>query len=530
MTGEPLREIGHDVEHYLLRFLSPRDYVVYTSCSKRMLALRTQESHAQNTMVDTCKLLHQVFDRRANVLMHGPGGCGKTHALGILRKRAISLGLNIAMTATTGIGACGIPGGVTVHSFSGLGKGTIPLAELERQVNENPAKAVSRFRQWRNLHILVIDEISMMGTRFFRLLNYITQHVRQDTRPMGGVQLVLCGDFLQLPPVGDTFLFTQPEWTSLNLVTVPFSTPYRQLQDAWFFGMLQRVRYGQPSAVDMERIAARCIDKVPDFVYTNVGKELVPPFMFSRHNQVDKLNQERFDSIAGPTEVVHAIDSFYSITRVRNDATGRMERVKTALPPQIVPAHVMARIQHKQPDTVVLKENAQYIITQNMHAPKLTNGTMGLLQRHQNPPSWSLCLKNGKVVQVEGMRQTISYCINPQQQHYIQRYQYVLRLGYAITIHSAQGMTLDWAVVDSGKSIFAAAQTYVAWSRVRRLEDLILLDFDAKSIKVHDQARKYVAKLEGVELRDEEHVKPAAKRRKQATLPDMVKRRRVKAL
>lgn len=492
------RSVGSDVHHRILTYLEPKEYVHFTAACRDSLALRTNGPfHHQNTLVDTCRLLHQVLDRGSNVLMHGPGGCGKTYALSVLADRAFSHGKYIVMTGTTGISACALVEGVTLHSFSGLGKGNMPLLQLEEDLERKPDACMRKFAQWRKVDILVIDEVSMLGTRFFKLLNRVAQFARRSSLPFGGVQLVLSGDFLQLPPVGDQFIFTLPEWESFRFQPVVFSTPYRQYGDPRFFQLLQRVRKGQVTAVDLACITERVCADVPDFIYEGVGVRLVPPFMFSHHKKADKINDERMASLPGLDAHSYAADSFWKITRTRNPDTGKMMVTRTAHPPVPVPDYIMNRISHRQPTRLPLKANAQYIITQNMHAFGVVNGTMVLLREDPSTHVQSVVLRNGKALPLERMRMTFFHCIAPKENLYMCREQYVLRVGYAITIHSAQGMTLEQAVVDAGSSIFASAQTYVAWSRVRQLQHLYLLDFDPKSIKVHAEARAFVAELEG---------------------------------
>jgi ATP-dependent DNA helicase PIF1 len=506
MTQDVFEKLGVDVEHYLLNFLDPTSYVHFTSTNRHNLSLRNgPPAHYQNVAADTCKMLHTVFDLNRNVIMHGPGGCGKTHALSVLQNHALDKGKYIVMTGTTGVSACGIPDGITIHSFSGLGKCTIPLEKLKQELGLKPERSMIKYIQWKKVDILVIDEVSMMGRRLFCLLDYLARFIRQDLRPFGGIQLVLSGDFLQLPPVGDQFIFTSEAWREMNFITVPFLTPYRQRNDRMFFKMLQRVRMGMTLPSDIKRLESRVIEKIPDFVIENVGKALVPPFMFSRHRQVNALNSQRLESFAGDIYSVNAIDTFYKMIREHYPSTNKMTVRYVPHPAIVLPPSVVERIEHRQARVLPLKHMAQYVITQNINGTgastnyKVVNGSMALMMRTEQG-DYYLQLRNGYTLPLEALRLRLSYCVSPREGIYMRREQYVIRVGYAVTIHSAQGMTLDQAVVDAGSSIFASAQTYVACSRVRRLEDLYLLAFHVKSLKVHEEARRYVAKLENVDI------------------------------
>jgi ATP-dependent DNA helicase PIF1 len=138
----------------------------------------------------------------------GPAGSGKSHILStILRANNEGIGITtpttgrtkkkkIVVTATTGVAACNI-GGITIHSFAGIGVGSGSYEEMAQRVMSNEYSK----QRWRECDILIIDEISMLGSSFLDKLNFIACRARNDRRPFGGVQLVVCGDFYQLPPV-----------------------------------------------------------------------------------------------------------------------------------------------------------------------------------------------------------------------------------------------------------------------------------------------------------------------------------------
>ena len=509
------RSLCKDVEKQILSYLDEAAYMNFTATCREY---RTYHStHLwQNASTNTRKMLTKVLDEEKNVLLHGPGGCGKTHALTMLHKMAKRAGRRIVMTGTTGVSSTGMPEGMTIHSFSGLGKGTIPYDKLVQECTLSPTKAMTKYRQWRTIDILVIDEISMMGTRLFRLLDYLAKFIREDARPFGGVQVVVSGDFLQLPPIGDQFVFTCPAWEHLNLACVPFLSPYRQKADGAFFRMLQRIRMGLQTPHDIEKLESRQIDKVPEFITQDVGKKIVPPFMFSRHQQVNDLNRQRLETLPVEEKLVQAEDSFVVYTTRRDPITGenRSHREEYHGPPIVITPSLRDRIEHRQPALLPLKHLAQYILTQNYRTHlKLVNGSVALF----NAERGVLNFANGSDVDIASLRSTQYYRAAAQSNVYLKRVQFSLRVGYAITIHSAQGMTLDQAVVNAGTSVFASAQTYVACSRVRNLKDLYLLDFNVRSLKVHKEARKHVAGLEGINL-EEVAKKPPKKKRKTKAL------------
>ena len=163
----------------------------------------------------------------------GPAGSGKSHVLSTLLKantdgfgrntnsnnnnnndnhNSNGQPKNIVVTATTGVAACNV-GGITIHSFGGVGAGNGSTAEMAKRVMGNEYTK----QRWREVDILVIDEISMLSASFLDKLSFIASRARNDRRPFGGVQLVLCGDFFQLPPVdlNNGFAFEAKCWTEV---------------------------------------------------------------------------------------------------------------------------------------------------------------------------------------------------------------------------------------------------------------------------------------------------------------------------
>jgi ATP-dependent DNA helicase PIF1 len=132
------------------------------------------------------------------------------------------------VTASTGLAACNI-GGVTLHSFSGVGLGREPVSDLVRRIKKN-AKAKNR---WLRTKVLVIDEISMVDADFFEKLESVARDVRRNGRPFGGIQLVITGDYFQLPPVPDNgkvakFAFEAPSWSTCLEYTIGLTQVFRQ--------------------------------------------------------------------------------------------------------------------------------------------------------------------------------------------------------------------------------------------------------------------------------------------------------------
>jgi len=488
------------LEGSILDYLTPTDFVHFTGVCRQFRKWQDR-SHAYMSAVNSARLLHAVFDLRQNVLMHGPGGSGKSHALQVLYKQAEEQKRRVVMAGTTGVSGCNLPGGMTIHSFSGLGKATIPLAKLKEECETNPEKARKRYRQWREVEILVIDEVSMLGSRLYVLLEWLARFVRESNRPWGGLQLVFSGDYMQLPPIGDKFIFTLPEYQNLGLRVIPFLTSFRQKDDKVFFKMLSRIRLGNHTEKDIDRLLARKVQALPQIMTENVGKAFVPPLMFSRHKQVNVLNKARMDSLPDAGLTVYAQDELVVFVTTIDPVTKQKRTTREPYegPDVIIPQALLDRIEHRQPRQLLLKPMAQYILTQNFRTQlKLVNGAVCMTGSNAalSPLDYVLTFKDKRKLPLGAIMSVQYYRVLPRSNVFLQRRQYSLRVGYAVTIHSAQSMTLDEAVVDAGSSVFANAQVYVACSRVRALKNLYLLDFHVKSLKVHHEAVTYVSGIE----------------------------------
>ena len=178
------------------------------------------------------KVMDLVVEERKSVFFTGSAGTGKSVLLReIIKELRIKYQREpdrIAVTASTGLAACNI-GGVTLHSFAGIGLGKEAVPELVRKIKRNP-KAKNR---WMRTKILIVDEISMVDGDLFDKLESVARSIRNNGRPFGGIQLVITGDFFQLPPVPDygkiaKFSFDAATWTTSIEHTIGLTQVFRQ--------------------------------------------------------------------------------------------------------------------------------------------------------------------------------------------------------------------------------------------------------------------------------------------------------------
>lgn len=446
------------------------------------------------------KMALELAAKGYNIFLTGCAGTGKSFVLKhIIRHLQHRMHLSVEVTASTGIAAVPL-GGTTVHRFSGIGRGDDPLPIMLR-------RAYGVKDRWRETDVLIIDEISMTGKRLFDTLEYLGRIVRETPqtrklgdRPFGGLQLILCGDFMQLPPVHkktddheDGFCFLAESWGKCIDAVVELTEIYRQEDDS-FTQILNRMRVGKSRPSDITRLNAtvgRPITFPP-------GAEKIRPTELHSTNARVRLINER--ELARLRETPH---HYTSLDR---------SSVHASLPPSTQSYHryILKDFLEKGcmvPQKLQLKIGAQVMLVRNL-TDDLVNGSRGvvvgwrtqkafqdLLENDMNPAYSKL--KYSEPLQKEWMKKFSSQSLpvvqfsggpvvigpqvfsmflrKPLGTSEALRAQIPLKLAWALTIHKCQGMTLD-AVQLSLNRIFACGQAYVALSRVRSIDGLMLLN------------------------------------------------------
>lgn len=368
-----------------------------------------------------------------NVFLTGAAGSGKTYVLrryvSWLQERQVE----VAVTASTGIAATHI-GGQTIHSWSGIGvKDFFTKYDLERF--EQDERLYKRFTQTR---VLVIDEVSMLSHNTLGLVDQVLRVVLHVNEPFGGIQVVLCGDFFQLPPVvrgnmDAPFAFLGEAWHTLNLHVCYLTEQYRQ-GDAQLLAVLNGIRFGAVTQALHEVLATRVGVPAPDNI----------PYLYTHNVDVDRLNQEKLSALPGHGHVYEM----------------RTKGSKKNI--EILKRGVLAQ------EILVLKKGASVMFIKNHPLGLYVNGTLGVVEdtSHGGP---IIRTHNGVRVEAEPESWKLVHGENT----HAEVIQVPLRLAWAVTIHKSQGMTLDAARMDLTKT-FVEGQGYVALSRVRALSGLYL--------------------------------------------------------
>lgn len=381
-----------------------------------------------------------------NVFLTGSAGTGKSYLLKEIYKWASSKQINIGLTATTGLAAYLIRGR-TIYSYLGIGLGTKSPLVLAAQNKKRSPLVIKKIC---NLEILIIDEVSMMNSKLLKLISDYLCEVRGNCRPFGGVQVILCGDFCQLPPVEGEFCFLSDLWSKMN--TIVLTELVRQQEDVLFQKMLSELRWGNCSPETLKELK-----KLKKRVFDG---NILPTKLYSKNKNVDQININEYNKLieAGAVPITYTTKySTHANTKSWCDSV-------------------------KIPEAVELCTGAQVMISWNIQNDdgecNLVNGARGVVVKVVDN-GVLVRLVSGKEVFIENIK------ITCEDNDKIHANFMPLKLAYALTIHKSQGMTLDALEIDLGDSIFEYGQAYVALSRAKNLESIKLIKIKAASFKTH---------------------------------------------
>lgn len=447
-----------------------------------------------------------------NVFLTGSAGSGKTYTLNqyihYLRARRVP----VAVTASTGIAATHM-NGTTIHSWSGIGI----KDELTERDLSNLARKQFLADRLKDTAVLIIDEISMLHAKQLNLVNQVLKHVRKNDNPFGGIQVVVAGDFFQLPPIGskgesnrDKFAFMSEAWLDAGFRICYLSEQHRQKSEAADGGLnlddiLNQIRRQD---VSFEAIAAleNTFDQNVDIKRTR---------LYTHNLNVNKINDKELAALEGETR------------RFEASSVGESKLVDT-----------LKKTVRTQ-DELILKVGAKVMFIKNNNELGVSNGTMGELigfaavkvddskakdkaksdakadmaeddtiaiddedssktadkdkKVKANTKDKSSAAPKMPVVRLNSGREVIAepeeWIIEDETGDVLASYEQVpLCLAWAITIHKSQGMTLDAAEIDLSRT-FELGQGYVALSRLKSLEGLKLLGMNTMSLQLDPLAR-----------------------------------------
>lgn len=410
-----------------------------------------------------------VRDTGCNVFLTGKAGTGKTTFLHNLKKHSPK---RMAVAAPTGVAAINA-GGVTLHSLFQLPFGPIlPGREGEERHRFSREKS----NLIKSLDLLVIDEISMVRADLLDGVDSVLRRVRRSSLPFGGVQLLLIGDLHQLPPVvkeadwhllkehyASPYFFSSLGLGQAELVAIELQHIYRQA-DRRFIDLLNRVRDNRLDPATLAELNCRHIE--------GFGEEEARGYitLCTHNNRADAINQARLAKLAAP---VHCFEA----------------EIEGEFPEHAFPTA----------PTLTLKTGAQVMFVKNDPSPekRFFNGKIGRITRIGEETIWIRADEDEEDIVVEPTTwENIEYHLNQETLEIVENkigafVQYPLRLAWAITIHKSQGLTFDRAVIDA-QAAFAHGQVYVALSRCRTLEGIVLSSpLTARAVKTDPTVRRF---------------------------------------
>jgi ATP-dependent exoDNAse (exonuclease V) alpha subunit len=390
-----------------------------------------------------------------NAFLTGSAGTGKTYVLNqyidYLKERKVK----VAVTASTGIAATHM-NGMTIHSWSGIG-----VKEFITQGNLRSMNSKKYLKDHlEKVKVLIIDEISMLHKNQINAVDVVLRYFKKNEEPFGGVQVVLCGDFFQLPPIGnqgekskDKFAFMSEAWVKSKMAVCYLTEQYRQ-SDNDLNLILNEIRTGGISEKSYE-----ILNTTSD---NQLDKDIEPTKLFTHNYDVDRINSQQLATLSGKPK------------KFKAKTSGNKKLVET------LKNSVLAGEQ------LEFKIGAKVMFVKNDKEHRYVNGSLGKILGFTDKGFPSVKLLNGKTITTE----VENWSIMDDNGKTLASYNQIpLRLAWAITVHKCQGMTLDAAEIDLSKT-FEMGQGYVALSRLKKLENLQLIGLNEMALRVDALAHK----------------------------------------
>ena len=393
-------------------------------------------------------------DAQHFIYLTGAAGTGKTTLIERVKDECL---LRKMTVAPTGVAALNI-GGSTINSAFRIGFDTFPNI----QESKDP-----RFKKLlKKLELLIIDEISMVRAPMLDAISETLKVHRNSSEPFGGIHVLACGDLFQLPPVvkdheesaifekyDSVYFFSAHSYKEIATPSFfELTSSFRQKDDEEFYALLNNVRLGENLDESISRINNACFN--PEF---DTESSLI---ITSRKYRAEQINEEMLNLIEGP-------------------ATAAKSREQGDLNENDLPA----------PRELRVKEDAKVMFIKNDPDGRWVNGTIGVVIDCSDKNKKVIKVKVGKEVfkvkreEWNKVKYVYDEYNDEMEEEIVSSFkQFPLKLGWAVTIHKAQGLTLESCSVDLGEGAFATGQAYVALSRCKTLDSLNLY----QELKIRD--------------------------------------------
>ena len=422
-----------------------------------------------------------AFDRYVdgdNIFITGPGGCGKTKLIKLIVEHATLNKRRVKVCAMTGCAAVLLEcGAKTFHSWAGFGIGN----ESEERIIEKILNSPMKKKNWHMTDILIIDEVSMMSDKLFNLFYTISKKVRNSLKVFGGIQVIFSGDFYQLPPVDNDFCFISGYWHGCFHHQIILDKIFRQDNPQWV-KILNQIRQGYMSKKSYNIVSEQLNRKLPE--------NFIPTRILPRRSGVDKINKYELSKLKTETRI-------YSLKGI--DRTELSDK-------EIALSDSFSGEQKRQElevlksnniciDNLELKVGAQVLCICNLdmdNENQICNGSQGkIISLAEEGPYVRFNNGEERTIGYKTWRSEIIPDVGIQQ--------IPLILSWAITIHRAQGITLEMAELDIGDNIFEKGQTYVALSRIKSIDGVYLTHFNPGKIQIDTRVKDFYERIKNIE-------------------------------
>lgn len=458
--------------------------------------------YQQKTLSKEQEYAFNQFIMGHNLFITGPGGTGKSELIKTIVKHCKETKCKYQVCAITGCATVLLGCGArTLHSWSGIRLARGPPIDIVKSAlkNRNVIKGI------RNTQVLIIDEVSMMSKKIFEIVEEIVRSAKKVyDKPFGGMQVIFTGDFFQLPPVGtegepDTYMFCfeSPLWKTTFKMNnhIELKTMFRQ-NDPLYIDILKNIRKGTITE-EHSTILSKYVNREFNPEENN---GCVPSKLFPVKSKTDYVNNEMYKRIDSSEyefaveinkdsgiyvdsgEVIHS--DIYRMCKMA--PTFEIEREIEAI---IANANINKLLK--------LKIGTVVMCTKNISVESgICNGSQGVVTDIINVNG-----NSAPVVKFHNGKTCIMEMHRWQSEEYptIVVSQYPLMFAWASTIHKIQGATLNMAVIDIGHSVFEYGQAYVALSRIKSLDGLYLLGFNATKIKANPKVIEFYNTLPNIE-------------------------------
>ncbi len=396
-----------------------------------------------------------------NIYLFGIAGSGKSH---VIKHLVTTLpATTTGLCSMTGITALNI-GGSTLHRWAGIGLGNGSVASILRRLSRQG------FTNIQKCEVLIIDEISMCSAELFELIDGVARNIRCVDKPFGGIQLILCGDFYQLPPVSKKIkpddpdvqmIFESELFKECIAKKIELTTLFRQT-DPKLITLLNSIRTNKITRETLETLEflKRPLD---------ISDGILPTKLYCKNISADIENNVELMKLKQPIHTYDAIDKGQSpwVSQLDTHCIAQSQ-VKLALGAQVM------LLKNDQENSRLVNEFTEPIDNEKpLPVVKFASGDTKLIGYSK----WSVEDKSGKEL--------------------ASRNQIPLKLAYSITIHKSQGLSIDKLEIKIDDS-FSYGQSYVALSRATNFEGLCVIDYDIRNFRINPKVKQFYSNIGGL--------------------------------